>query len=271
MSVGIGHHPPDAVIHGARRRKRIVALKSDQRSLLLPTLLVGLGVLLLLGLGTWQVYRLHWKEGILADIAAAESHPPTPLTEHPSAWGRVAVTGRFRYDEAVRFSLDVRDTTTGSVMGHYQLVPLERDGAPTLLVNRGWIPETPGTQVDEPAGPVTVTGYIRQGDKPAWFSPADDVAGRQFYVLDPPAIAKAIGIGPVEPFALVVLGNTLSPGPEGHYPEPAADFPRPPNNHLSYAITWYSLAIVLVVMFIIRIRAKPDPKARSGRIAQHDA
>ncbi len=112
-----------------------------------------------------------------------------------------------------------------------------------------------------------VAGYVRQGNQPAWFSPADDVAGRQFYVLDPPAIAKAMNMGPVEPFALVVLGAA----PAGHYPEPAADFPRPPNNHLSYAITWYSLAIVLVVMFVIRIRAKPDPAARSGRIAQHDA
>jgi surfeit locus 1 family protein len=230
-------------------------LKRSQPSLLLPGFFVSLGVLLLLGLGTWQVYRLHWKEGILAEIAAAESHPPAPLTEHPPEWGRVTVSGRFRYDKAVRIGLDVRDTTTGSVMGHDQLVPLERDGAPALLVDRGWIPETKGTPVDEPAGPVSVTGYIRQGEHPAWFSPADDVAGRQFYVLDPPAIAKAMDDGPVEPFALIVLGTAA----DGHYPVPAADFPRPPNNHLSYAITWYSLAIVLVVMFIIRIRAKPDP------------
>jgi surfeit locus 1 family protein len=222
-----------------------------KRSPLLAGLFVSLGVLLLLGLGTWQVYRLHWKEGILAEIDAAEAHPPAPLTEHPPAWGRVAVTGRFDYSKAVRFSLDVRDTTTGSVMGHYQLVPLERDGAPALLVNRGWIPETAGTKVDKPTGTVTVAGYVRMGDHPSWFSPSDDVPGRQFYVMNPPAIAKAMGIGPVEPFALVVLGNA----PAGEYPAPATDFPRPPNNHLAYAITWYSLAAVLVAMYAVRIRA----------------
>lgn len=221
------------------------------RSLVLPSLLAALGVLILVGLGTWQVYRLRWKEGILAQITAAEQHPPAPLTDHPPDYGRVSVTGRFRYDEALSLGVDVRDTTRGSVMGHYQLVPLERDHAKTVLVNRGWVPEN--VKPNDPQGTVTVTGYVRPATHAAWFTPANDIPHRLVYALDPQAIAAELGIGPVEPFSLTVLGTV----PNGTYPVPAADFPRPPNNHLVYAITWYSLAIALVVMFVLRVRANP--------------
>ncbi|HVY13785.1 MAG TPA: SURF1 family protein [Rhodopila sp.] len=224
--------------------------RPKRRGLLLPGLLVALGVLVLLGLGTWQVYRLRWKEGILAEIAAAEKQPPAPLTGHPPDYGRVAVTGHFLFDKALWLGVDVRDTARGSVMGHFQLVPLARDHAPTILVNRGWVPEH--VQPADPAGTVSVTGYVHPGEQASWFSPADDFGHHEVYVLDPPKIAGALGIGPVLPFSLTALGTV----PDGVYPVPAADFPRPPNNHLSYAITWYSLALVLVVMAVVRFRSK---------------
>jgi surfeit locus 1 family protein len=226
--------------------------KPRRQGLLVPALFVTLGVLILLGRGTWPIYRRRWKEGILAEIANSEQHSPEPLTDHPPEWGRVSVTGHFRFDKTLSLGVDVRDTPRGSVMGHYELVPLERDGARTVLVNRGWVPEN--MKPDDPSGPVTVTGYVRPGDHASWFTPADDFPKREVYVLDPPAIAAALGIGPVETFSVTVLGTV----PPGTYPAPAADFPRPPNNHLSYAITWYSLAAILVVMFVVRIRSKPS-------------
>lgn len=221
--------------------------------LLLPSLFVAVCVAILLGLGTWQVYRLHWKEKILAQIDASEHAPPQPLGEHPPPYGRVSATGHFRYDRAVRYGIDVRDTLKGAILGHYELVPLERDGAPTVLVNRGWVPEQPTVPVDQPDGTVTVTGFVRPASPAGWFTPADNVAARQFYALDPQVIAAAIGLGPVLPFSLTVLG----PDVPGHLPIPAQDFPRPPNNHLSYAVTWYSLALILLVMFVMRVRMKP--------------
>ena len=218
--------------------------------LLLPGLVVAVAVLILLGLGTWQVYRLRWKQGILAQIAAAEHQAPVPLADTPPAYGRVSVTGRFRFDQAVVLGVDVRDTPHGAVMGHYQLVPLQRDTGPALLVNRGWVPDT--ATPEQPDGVLTVIGYARPPDHAAWFAPADDPAHRRFYTLDPRAIAEAIGAGPVLPFSLTVLG----PAADAKYPIPAADFPRPPNNHLTYALTWYSMAVILLVIFVIRIRKR---------------
>lgn len=222
--------------------------------LLLPCLCVAVAVLLLLGLGTWQMYRLQWKENILARIAASEHGPVQPLGTDPPLYARVMATGHFRFDLAVHYGIEVRDTLKGPILGHFQVVPLEREGAPTLLVNRGWMPETPGIVIDNPEGSATVTGFVRPATPAGWFSPADDMQGRQFYSLDPAVISKALGIAQTLPFSLTALG----PSKEGQFPVPASTLPQPPNNHLTYAITWYSLAVILVVMFILRLRAR-DP------------
>jgi surfeit locus 1 family protein len=225
------------------------ASQSAIRRFLVPGLSTVVTLLVLVGLGTWQVYRLHWKEGILAQIAAAEAAPPVPLTGAPNPYTKVSLTGRFRYDKAAEFGAEVRDTRTGPTMGAYQIVPLERDGGQTILVDRGWVPQKRDTPLDDPAGVVSVTGYVRPGDKQSWFSAPDDPAARQFFTLDPLAIGAAVGVADVAPFTLVAMGP-----PEGSYPAPAQHLPRPPNNHLSYVITWYGLAVALAVIFGVWVR-----------------
>jgi surfeit locus 1 family protein len=204
----------------------------------------------LLGLGTWQLYRLAWKEGILAEIASAEAAQPTPLGFAPKPFAKVSVTGRLLFDHAAQFGAEVRDTSTGPTMGFYQIVPLERDGASTILVNRGWVPQQRQAALAEPSGLVTVTGYVRSAETHHWFSPADNMPERQFYTLDPAIIGAAVGIPNPAPLTLVAMG----PARPGSYPVPAQHLPRPPNNHLSYAITWYGLALALVIIFAIWFR-----------------
>ena len=97
---------------------------------------------------------------------------------------------------------------------------------------------------------MTIEGYVRPSDTPGMFSATDSPATRQFYTLDTRAIGKALGLDRVAPFILVALG----PPPPERYPDPARHLPRPPNNHLSYAITWYGLAIALVVIFVLWAR-----------------
>jgi surfeit locus 1 family protein len=212
------------------------------RRFLVPGLSTLVMLAVLVSLGTWQVYRLHWKEGILAQIAAAEATPPVPLTATPARFTKVSATGRLRFDRAIEFGAEVRDTSAGPTMGTYQIVPLERDGAPPVLVDRGWIPQKRPAPLAEPSGTVTVAGYIRPGERASWFSAADDPATRQFFTLDPRAIGVAVNIPDLEPFTLVALG------PPAAYPIPAEHLPRPPNNHLSYVFTWYGLAAALVVV-----------------------
>ena len=203
-------------------------------------------LVILISLGTWQLQRLHWKEGILAQIAAAEAGPAVPLSQHPDPYTKVSVRGRFSFNQAAEFGADVRDTRDGSVMGFYQIVPLVRVGAPTIMVDRGWVPQNREAPLNNPTGEVTVTGYVRPGDKSHWFSAPDDPAVRAFYTLNPNAIGAAVGVPDPVPYVVVSLGLSVT----GSYPIPAETLPRPPNNHLSYAITWYGLALVLAVIFV---------------------
>ena len=230
-------------------------MTSAPRRFLVPALSALIMLVVLLGLGTWQVQRLYWKTAVLAEIATAEAEPAVPLTQNPAPYTKISVTGRLSFDRAAQFGAEVRDTSAGPTMGFYQIVPLDRDGPPTILVNRGWAPQKRKTPLDDPAGEVSVTGYVRPAESPSWFSAADNVAERLFYTLDPKAIAAAVGVTDPAPFILVALG----PSRAEFFPAPAQHLPRPPNNHLSYVITWYGLAVALAIIFAIWTRKALQP------------
>ncbi len=203
-------------------------------------------LLTLLALGTWQVKRLAWKEGILAEIADAEAAPAVPLGPHPPPFAKVSATGRYREDLAALYGAEVEDTPAGPELGAELIVPLERPGADPVLVDRGWVPTSVPAPSYWPQPPVTVDGYAHAPDRPGLFTPHDDATHRRFYALDPPAIGAALGLKRIAPLTLVALGPEVA----GRYPVPAQHLPRPPNDHLQYALTWYGLAGALVVVFV---------------------
>jgi surfeit locus 1 family protein len=252
--------------------RKLPICKLPIRKLIGPALMTAVMFLVLVGLGTWQVRRLAWKEAILAQIARAEAAPPFPLPATPDAaipasftpapYTKVAVTGTLLHDKSALYGVEVRDTRAGPDLGALLIEPLQRDGAPPLLVDRGWVPLKRTGPVAMPQGTVTIAGYVHPADTPGLFSVQDDVAGRHFYTLDPAAIGAALGLDRVAPFILIALGPPTSPvaspgAPPAaltDLPVPAEHLPRPPNNHLQYAITWYGLAAVLLVIFTVWAR-----------------
>ncbi len=228
-------------------RGAALASLSMTRRLVIPGIsaLAMLGVLLFLG--TWQISRRAWKQEVLAAIAAAEQRPLVPLPATPPVLARVRAEGQFAPGIAL-YGAEVRSVAGVPTGGARLLGILLREGAPPVLVDRGWIPvPTPNIA----AGPATIDGYIRLPDQPGTFTPADDLPGRRFYTLAPATIGRALGFADLAPFVLVALG----PPPAAGYPEPAASMPRPANNHLTYALTWYGLAGILVVIFAVYLRA----------------
>ena len=207
-------------------------------------------LIVLIGLGSWQVQRLHWKQDAIARIAHAEANAPMPLTADPAPYSKVVVQGHLREDLAVQYGAEVRETPSGPKMGAHTIVPLEREHAPPLLVDLGWVPLMPNAALERPDNPVSLTGYVHPPEARGWFSATDNAVERRFYTLDPPAIAAALRLAKTEPFVLIALG----PKPASLWPEPAHRLPRPSNNHLSYAITWYGLAAALVVVFLVYAR-----------------
>lgn len=222
--------------------------RSHLRQLLFPFLVTLAFASVAVGLGVWQVQRLAWKTDLLARIDAAEQAPAVPMTNNPAQFTKVAVTGVFRQVAPIRYGVEVRDTKAGSRIGARLIQPLDRAGAAPILIDRGWAP----TDHDPPppATPMTIDGYIRTADRPGWFSAADDPAGRLFYTLDPAKMAQALGVPNAVPFVLVALGTA-----DGNsLPQPALALPRPPNDHFVYAVTWFSLAGILVIIFSIHAR-----------------
>ena len=195
---------------------------------------------LTIGLGVWQLERLAWKRGLLAEIDRAEAAPAVPLPADPVPFQKVELSGRMRDDLRAYYGAEVRGTTGGSTLGAQLVTPLERADGPPVLIDRGWLPDGAAAPVDP--GVARVIGYVRPPEHPSWLSPAADLAAKRFWSLDPDAIGAALGLAQVAPFTIVALG-------QGGSPEPAAALPRPPNDHLGYAITWFGLAACLVVVF----------------------
>jgi surfeit locus 1 family protein len=205
----------------------------------------------LIGLGVWQLERRAWKLGVLAQIDRAESGPAIPMPADPPPFAKVRATGTLRPDLQARYGSDVRDLPSGPVIGSFLIEPLERPGQDPLLVNLGWVPT--GQSV-APAG-TAVEGYIRTPGRPGPFSAPDDPAQHRFFTLDPAPIGASLGLPHVAPFVLVAMG----PVTLGVFPQPAEALPRPPNDHLNYALTWFGLALALVVVFAAYARKVPHP------------
>lgn len=203
-------------------------------------------VALTTALGVWQVRRLEWKTALLAEIDRGEAAEPVPLGSSPRAFSRVRVTGEFLPATAL-YGTEVRSTKDGIAMGAQLVQPMRLPDGRTALVVLGWVP----VDAARPApGPATVTAYVRPPEYPVRFGAADDPAARQFYALDPIAIGAALGVANPAPFTLVTLGASQP----GVFPAPASALPRPVNNHLTYAITWFAFAISALAVFGVYAR-----------------
>ncbi len=192
---------------------------------------------ILAALGFWQLHRLHWKQGILAAIDRAEQAPAVPLRAGtPPLFTRVVAHGTWRAGSVALYGAEVRGDRMGATA--VQLLDGSAAGRP-LVVVLGWVP-TEHAAIKPMRGPADITGYVRLPETPNFLSAQDDAEGRHFYTLDPAAIGAALGAPQAAPFTLVSLG----------LPGGATALPRPVNNHLNYALTWFGLAASLLAVFV---------------------
>ena len=238
-----------------------ISLKVRQvRSAAIATLIA---LAILVALGVWQLHRLHWKENILAQIDHAEASPPVPLGANPAPFTKVIATGMLLPGTAL-YGAQVHDLPNGqSQMGAQRLQIMLRGGQAPVLVDLGWVPD--GAKPPFPSTrPTRIMGYIREPDQAGALSAEDDTATRHFYTLNPAVIAKALGVHNVAPYTLIAMGALAGPND----PVPATELPRPQNNHLQYAFTWFGLAFALVAVFVAFARsqrATPQPASAPTR------
>ena len=222
------------------------------RRLAVPAMATLLLEALLIALGVWQLRRLAWKEGLIARVEARASAAPRALPP-PNAWSsmkpadeefaHVAVDGTF--DHAAE-TLILRASAEGPV--YHVITPLHLASGGTVLVDRGAVPADRRAQASreagEVAGLVRVTGLLRAPEPRNAFTPVD-VDGT-FYTRDPVAIAAYHHLADAAPFSIDADPAIVNPG---GLPKPGGAELTLPNNHLSYALTWFGLAVALAGVF----------------------
>ncbi len=192
-------------------------------ALLGASVATALALVILIGLGLWQLQRLHWKQGMIARIDAAEQAPPVALGDGtPPLFTRVRVSGTL----AAGPPGAVWRGRARPAHGAQSVQLLDRPGQKPVLVVLGWIPTDMGAPKPL-AGPANITGYVRLPEHPDWLSAADDLQGRHFYTLNPIAIGASLGAADVAPFTLVALGQRGA-GSATACGRPAASGQQPP-------------------------------------------
>jgi len=226
---------------------------------------VALGaIVVLVGLGTWQVERLTWKRGQIAERKAMLARPPMPVAG-AAAFGAVAgfqpvvLTGVFMHNAEMLVGPRARDGAPGWRV----ITPLDLPRGGIVLVDRGWVPagrKAPERrQAGQVTGRVTVQGIARFPGPRGWFTPENEPAKGQWFRVSPHEMAAARGLAGVAGWWLAA-DAAANPGGWPRGGEPA---PMPPDNHLQYAITWYALALAAAViagMLWVRGRRPPAPR-----------
>jgi surfeit locus 1 family protein len=183
-------------------------------SLLWPAVATCLATALLVSLGMWQLHRLAWKEGLIAEIEARANVAPQPLppiADWPKLrpenyeYRHIAATGTFEHDkEALVFRPS--GGPAGKEPGYHVLTPLRLTSGGYVIVNRGFVPldhkERSSRLAGQIQGETGVTGLMRQPEARNLFTPADDPASGNYFTRDPGLIAKHFGLASAAPFSI---------------------------------------------------------------------
>jgi surfeit locus 1 family protein len=224
-----------------------------------PTLFTIPALILLLGLGSWQVQRLFEKEAMIAErearIAAAPVDLPAPGAAAAAEtlagleFRRTVASGEFLHDKELYLAAR---TMRGNV-GYQIVTPLRLASGGYLMVNRGWVPEAQKDPAKRAAGQVqgavTVDGAIRMPGHQNWLQPDNEPQHNMWFWADLPAMAAGAGI-PANELVPVFLEAGPAPNPSG-IPIGGQTKVNLPNDHLQYAITWYILAVALAVIYVL--------------------
>ena len=232
------------------------------RPRLLPSLLTLLMVAVLVGLGAWQLERLEWKTALIADLQQRSTASPIALdaalaSPATSEYRPVRVTGRWLHDR----EMPLLARTYRGEPGVHIVTPLALSDGRRLLINRGWVPlsaQDAALRSDGlPEGIVTLVGLVRLGgwDGREFLRPENDPSENAWLWMDLPRMAEAAGLSqPVTDLYLSALADQHA----GRYPLGGQTRVELNNNHLQYAITWFTLAAAAVVIFVLSQRRRTD-------------
>ena len=229
---------------------------------------------LFIGLGVWQLQRRVEKHALIAALTERLATAPQPLPP-PLQWSaltpaqdefrRVQFTAIYESGpDAMVYSSGsaVRDDISGP--GTWAFLPARLPTGEVVVINAGFVQNTMQDREQQDravarlitTAPVMLSGYIRFPEAAGVLTPAENLARRLWFTRDHLAMARALGWGadgrPVAPFYI----DLEQPVPASGVPKPGPLEVHLKDDHLQYAITWFTLAGAVVIAFGVWLRAQ---------------
>lgn len=213
-------------------------------------------------LGVWQVKRLFWKENLIAtanahtQMAAIPAPPPADWGKiradgDPYNYRKVTARGILRNDKEILVKASVLlsplDETGGA--GFWVMTPLAQEDGTFIFINRGFVPPEKRGQNSRlqslPQGETEINGLLRLSEGAGHLFNKNDPQHNIWYNRDLPALAAAAGLMPAQ-VAPYFIDADKTPN-LGGFPRGGLTVVQFPNNHLVYAITWFSGALGVLI------------------------
>ena len=196
-------------------------------------------IFVFIGLGTWQIIRLNWKNNLILEIENSLKNPPVELAQSKKEnFLKIKASGSIDFDKQIYlYNLNESGTPGFEVINPITI------GDENFLINRGWIPfEKKGTQEINVFDHKNIIGTLRLQDRKNIFKPDNDLDENYWFSLNREDILKFTGKN-FSKYIIYLDGNYQLPRPK----KITANIS---NNHQKYAITWFSLALSILLLYL---------------------
>ena len=210
------------------------------KNLLLFKIFVFLFITLFCTLGTWQLYRLQWKQDVINQISEGLKSTPIKYSQDiRKNYQKVTLVGEYDFKSQIYlYSLNDKGQP-----GFDVVTPFETTKKENVLVNRGWIKKELKNHSDINILSNNVTGMLRQANRKNFFTPDNDINKNIWFSVNLEDVQKITGKKFNEFIVYLDDKNINTPKPK----KITVDLP---NNHLKYAITWYSISISILFYYL---------------------
>ena len=196
-------------------------------------------IFVFIGLGTWQIIRLNWKNNLILEIENSLKNPPVELAQSKKEnFLKIKTSGSIDFDKQIYlYNLNESGTPGFEVINPIMI------GDENFLINRGWIPfEKKGTQEINVFDQKNIIGTLKLQGRKNIFKPDNDLNENYWFSLNREDVLKFTG----KNFSKYIIYL------DGNYkiPEPRVITAKISNNHKKYAITWFSMAISILLIYL---------------------
>ena len=196
-------------------------------------------ILVFVALGSWQIVRLNWKNNLILEIENPLKNPPVELTNsNVENYLKIKTSGSIDLEKQI-YLYNLNDTGTP---GFEVINPILINDT-NYLINRGWIPfEKKNSQEINVFDENDIIGTLKLQGRKNIFKPDNDLEENYWFSLNREDILKFTG-KEFSKYIIYLNGNY-------QLPKPKKITANISNNHKKYAITWFSLAISILLLYL---------------------